>query len=102
MSSIAGSVLTLAEGQEHGRVGVVGAEQAIRMATEVAARSAGIEDVCGLILPGRHADLVVLAPDLSLRETYVGGVGLGLRHGPTEHKGDGDFRAVAGPGFVLP
>ncbi|MDI9590965.1 MAG: N-acetylglucosamine-6-phosphate deacetylase [Acidobacteriota bacterium] len=75
MSSIAGSVLTLAEGVRNMTAwGVVSAEQAIRMATEVAARSAGIEDVCGLILPGRHADLVVLAPDLSLRETYVGGV----------------------------
>ena len=74
MSSIAGSVLTLAEGVKNlVDWNIVPAERAIRMATEVAARSAGIADLCGTIAPGRMADFVVLGEDLSLRETYVGG-----------------------------
>ena len=51
--SIAGSVLTLAEGVKN-MVDwqIVTAEQAIRMATEVAARSAHIEERFGFIKPG--------------------------------------------------
>lgn len=72
--SIAGSILTLAQGVKNmADWGIVGAEQAIRMGSEVAARSAGIDFACGFILPGRDADLNVYAPDLSLRATYVGG-----------------------------
>ena len=72
--SIAGSVLTLAEGVKNVYDWqIVTAEQAIRMATEVAARSARIDDVCGLIKPGRAADFVSLGADLSLNATYVGG-----------------------------
>ena len=43
------------------------------MASEVPARSCGIDDACGSIKPGRDADFNVLAPDLSLRETYIAG-----------------------------
>ena len=53
--------------------GIVIAEQAIRMASEVSARSCDISDRCGSILPGRDADLVVLDSDMNLLETYVGG-----------------------------
>lgn len=72
--SIAGSILTLAEGVKNmADWGVVSAEQAIRMASEVAARSAGIDAACGFIMPGRAADFNVYAPDLALRATYIGG-----------------------------
>ena len=53
---------------------IVSAEQAIRMGTEVAARSAHIDDRCGSIVPGRHADFVILNNDLTLAETYLSGV----------------------------
>lgn len=74
MSAIAGSVLTLAQGVKNMvDWGIVSPEQAIRMGSEVAARSAGVAGCCGYILPGRDADLNVYAPDLTLRATYVGG-----------------------------
>ena len=76
--SIAGSVLTLAEGVKNVvDWGIATAEQAIRMATEVPARSARIDSRCGSILPGREADFVVFDRELKLRETYVGGVSAG-------------------------
>lgn len=73
--NLAGSTLTMVEAA-HNVVdwGIVTAEQAIRMGTEVPARANGIADRCGAILPGRDADLVVLDPDLNLVETYVGGM----------------------------
>ena len=72
--NFAGSTLTLVEGVRNmASWGIVTAEQAIRMATEVPARSCGIDDRCGQILPGRDADLVVLDQGLNLVETYVGG-----------------------------
>ena len=52
---------------------VVTAEQALRMATEVPARAAKVDGVCGLILPGRKADFVVLDEGLNLEATYLGG-----------------------------
>lgn len=72
--SIAGSVLTLAEGVKN-MVDwqIVTAEQAIRMATEVPARSARIEGSCGSIKPGRAADLTIFNADMTLAATYVGG-----------------------------
>lgn len=74
MSGMAGSILTLAEAVKNVvDWGLVTAEQAIRMASEVAARSAGIDDVCGVLRVGRAADFVVLNPDMTLRATYMGG-----------------------------
>ena len=72
--SIAGSVLTLARGVKN-MVDwqIVTAEQAIRMATEVAARSARVDDRVGFIKPGRAADLTVFNADMTLAATYVGG-----------------------------
>ena len=76
--SIAGSVLTLAAGVKNiVDWGIASPEIAIRMATEVPARSARIDDRCGSIKPGRDADFCVFEPDLTLRETYVGGVSVG-------------------------
>lgn len=73
--SIAGSVLSLAKGVKNMvDWGIVTAEQAVRMATEVAARSCGIDDVCGSILPGRDADFCVFEPDMTLATTYIGGM----------------------------
>lgn len=77
LGSIAGSVATVAlEAHNLCSWGVVSAEQAIRMGTEVAARSCGIDDVCGKMLPGRMADFNVLTPELNLVATYLGGTKL--------------------------
>lgn len=77
-SAIAGSVLTLAQGVKNiVDWGLASADIAIRMATEVPARSAHVEDKCGSIMPGRDADFVVFNPDLTLVETYVGGNSVG-------------------------
>ena len=72
--SIAGSVLTLAEGVKN-MVDwqIVTVDQAIRMATEVPARSARIDGACGFIKPGRAADLTIFNADMTLAATYVGG-----------------------------
>ena len=72
--SIAGSVLTLAQGVKN-MVDwqIVTADQAVRMATEVAARSARIDDRFGLIRPGRAADMTIFNADMTLAATYVGG-----------------------------
>ena len=53
------------------------ADEAIRMATEVPARSARIDDVCGSIKPGRDADFVVFDHELNLRETFLAGESVG-------------------------
>lgn len=72
--NFAGSTLTLAKAVKNvADWGIVTAEQAIRMASEVPARSLGMGDRCGSILPGRAADLVVLDPELNVVETYVDG-----------------------------
>lgn len=73
--NIAGSVLTLAEGVKNVvDWQIVTADQAIRMATEVAARSARIDDRFGYIKPGRAADMTVFNADMTLATTFVGGV----------------------------
>lgn len=75
--SIAGSVLTLAKGVKNMvDWGIVSADQAIRMATEIAARSAHIDGSCGSIKPGRAADFVVFDHELVLQETYVSGMSM--------------------------
>lgn len=72
--NLAGSVATMAEVVKNVYDwGIVTAEQAIRMGTEVPARSAGIDAVCGSIKPGRAADFVALEPDLTLVATYLAG-----------------------------
>ena len=72
--NLAGSVATLADVVKNVYDwNVVTAEQAIRMATEVPARSAGIDTTCGSIKPGRAADFVALNADLTLAATYMAG-----------------------------
>ena len=78
IGNIAGSVLTLARGVKNGvDWGIASADEAIRMATEVAARSARIDARCGSIKPARDADFVVFDHELNLRETYLAGESLG-------------------------
>lgn len=73
-SSLAGSIATLAQIVKNVYDWqIVTAEQALRMATEVPARSAGIAGSCGSIMPGRNADFVVLDAELNLEATYMGG-----------------------------
>lgn len=72
--NLAGSVATLDEVVKNVYDwNIVTAEQAIRMATEVPARSANIDGACGFILPGRAADFVALNADLTLHATYMAG-----------------------------
>ncbi len=73
-SSLAGSIATLAQVVKNVYDwNIVTAEQALRMATEVPARSAGIDGRCGSIKPGRAADFVVLDAELNLEATYMAG-----------------------------
>jgi len=55
------------------RAGVLGLEEALTLATETPARALGLEDELGRLVPGAHADLIVLDADLALREVRVGG-----------------------------
>ena len=76
--NLAGSVLTLDVAVQNVVAwGVATPEEAIRMASEVPARSCGLADSCGVIAAGRLADFNVLAPDLTLRQTYLGGILVG-------------------------
>ncbi len=78
MSAIAGSVLTLAKGVKNMvDWNIVSPEQAIRMGSQVAAVSCNVGDVCGFIMPGRNADFNVFDPDMTLYDTYIGGVSVG-------------------------
>ena len=73
--TLAGSVLTLVEGVKNMvDWGLASFDQAIRMATEVPARSARVDAVCGSIKPGGAADFIALNHDLTLAASYVGGV----------------------------
>ena len=53
--------------------GIATKAEAIYMATQAPAEANDIADACGSIRPGRHADFVVLNPDFTLVETYLGG-----------------------------
>ena len=72
--NLAGSTLTMAKAVRNVvEWGMVSAPQALRMASEIPARSVGMLDRCGVIAEGHAADLVVLDQDLNLIETYLGG-----------------------------
>lgn len=72
--NLAGSTLTLDQAVRNVvDWNVATAEQALRMASEVPARSSGLADVCGSLRPGLDADFVVLDRDLTVEETYVSG-----------------------------
>jgi N-acetylglucosamine-6-phosphate deacetylase len=55
------------------RSGALPLADALVCASETPARSLGVADAKGRILPGQDADLVVLAPDLELRATVNAG-----------------------------
>ena len=72
--NLAGSTLTMTKAvQNVVKWGMVSASQALRMASEIPARSVGMDDRCGVIVQGRPADLVVMDQDMTLVETYLGG-----------------------------
>ena len=72
--NLAGSILRLKDGVKNVvKWDVADVEQALRMASEVPARSVGIDDVCGSIAPGRAADFIVLSPELELEKTFLNG-----------------------------
>ena len=72
--NIAGSTLTMLKAvQNVVSWGVASPEHALRMASEVPARSCGIDGECGSIAAGRLADFVVLSPELELIQTYLAG-----------------------------
>ncbi|WP_071131618.1 N-acetylglucosamine-6-phosphate deacetylase [Enterococcus timonensis] len=73
-NNLAGSILKLKEGVKNVvDWGIATPEEAIAMASSVAATSCKIDDVCGFIAPGRDADFIVLDPDLELAATYLDG-----------------------------
>lgn len=45
----------------------------VRMASSYPARAIGVSRLCGLLAPGRRADMVELNEDLTLRRTWIGG-----------------------------
>lgn len=72
--NLAGSILRLKEAVKNVvDWGIATPEQAIMMATWVPAVSCKIADRCGSITKGRDADFIVLAPDMTLKETYLDG-----------------------------
>jgi N-acetylglucosamine-6-phosphate deacetylase len=53
--------------------------EVVRMATLTPARIAGWDHEIGSLTPGKRADLVVLAPDLQVRQVYLAGQCIGPR-----------------------
>ena len=47
--------------------------QAVAAATVIPAKSAGLEDICGTIAPGRAADLVLCDSDWTIRKVWLAG-----------------------------
>ncbi len=75
--NLAGSVLTLDVAVRNMvEWGVAEPDEAMRMASEVPAASAGIGDVCGSLAEGRVADIVVLDESLALTDVFLGGTRL--------------------------
>ncbi len=72
--NLAGSILELKDGLKNVvRWGIATPEEAIKMASYVAAKSVGIDDVCGQLSRGYQADFIVLDNDLELVATYLNG-----------------------------
>lgn len=72
---LAGSALDMATAVRNcvRRIGIP-LEEALRMASAYPAAFMGMERERGRIAPGMAADLVHLAPDLTVRETWIGGI----------------------------
>lgn len=74
-NSLAGSILRMNQAVKNVfDWGIASQAEAVAMATIVPAEANEVDDVCGSIRMGRNADFVVLEHDLSLCETYLGGV----------------------------
>ncbi|MGT2832676.1 N-acetylglucosamine-6-phosphate deacetylase [Streptococcus halotolerans] len=72
--NLAGSILQLKDGIKNVvQWGIATPEEAIKMASYVAAKSVGIADVCGQLTEGYAADFIVLDNDLELVATYLDG-----------------------------
>lgn len=72
--SLAGSILKLKDGVKNVYDWkIADKKQAVDMATVNAAKSVGIDDVCGILKEGRKADFIVLNDDLSLEKTFLDG-----------------------------
>ena len=72
--SLAGSILNMKDAVKNVyEWGIATKAEAVYMATQAPAEANDIADECGSIRPGRNADFVVLNPDLTLVETYLGG-----------------------------
>ena len=72
--TLAGAAITMVEAVRHmsGRGGAT-LEEALAMASLTPARFLGLDGRRGRIAPGFAADLVVLTPDLTVTDTWVGG-----------------------------
>jgi len=71
---LAGSVLRLSDGVKNVvDWGIATPFEAVNMASLTAAKSVGIDDVCGKIAPGYDADFIVLDSQLELMATFVDG-----------------------------
>lgn len=71
--TLAGSVTFAWDGMVNLIRAGVPEEQAVAAATSVPAKSAGLEDCCGSIAPGREADLTLCDGDWRLRRVYFRG-----------------------------
>ena len=71
--TLAGSVTFAWEGMVNLIRAGVPQEQAVAAATAVPAKSAGLEDSCGLIAVGRQADLVLCDGDWNIKQEFFSG-----------------------------
>lgn len=72
--SLAGSILRLKEAVKNVYDWEdASAFEAIQMATQVPAKSVGIDDECGILEVGRDADFVIFDENLNLKRTYLDG-----------------------------
>jgi N-acetylglucosamine-6-phosphate deacetylase len=73
-NNLAGSVLKLNEAIKNVvDWNGVAPQDAVEMGSYVPAKSSGVGEKCGSILPGRAADYIVLNDDMSLAATYLDG-----------------------------
>lgn len=73
--SLAGSVLKLKDAVKNVvDWNITTPREAIQMASQVPAKSVGIDDKCGSIASGRNADFIIFDHDLNFEETYLDGV----------------------------
>ena len=71
--TIAGSSVNLFDCMKNAVSLGIRLEQAVLSCTELPARAAGIEDVCGSLKPGRSADIVIMNKALQIKEVYISG-----------------------------